>query len=153
MLKSVNVGRHDMKEIWWVISWGHTDWIASFGLFDGLCEWAKAKAVLSPDSEEVFLSIDQIGNHQGLSSTGWIHLEERAPTPTAGESAAPTVCCYIDIGTGSDLGPSFAINCLLLYKVALDSLSSVTQWGFPGESAGSPCYITDLQVSWRSRQV
>lgn len=45
------------------------------------------------------------------------------------------------------------MNRFLLNKVALDSLSSITQWGFPGESAGSPGHITHLQVSWRSRQV
>lgn len=50
-----------------------TDWISGFGPLHGLSEWAKAKAVLSTDTEQVLLTVDQVCNHQGLSSTGWIH--------------------------------------------------------------------------------
>ena len=45
------------------------------------------------------------------------------------------------------------MNSFFLDKVALNPLSSITLWGFPGESASPPCHITDLQVSWRSWQV
>lgn len=56
-------------------------------------------------------------------------------------------------GVGLYLGPGFALYCLLLNEVAYHPVSSVTLWGFPGESAGSPCHVTHLQVSRRSGQV
>lgn len=45
------------------------------------------------------------------------------------------------------------MNCFFLDKVALNPLSSITLWRFPGESASPPCHITDLQVSRSSWQV
>lgn len=37
-----------------------TDRISSFGPLNGLCERAKSKAVLSPDTEVVILPVDQV---------------------------------------------------------------------------------------------
>lgn len=54
-----------------------TDWISGSGSLHGLRERAKAKAVLSSYAEQVLLTVDQVWNHQRLSSTGWIHLEQR----------------------------------------------------------------------------
>lgn len=36
----------------------HTDWISGFGSLHGLSERAETKAVLSPDSEQVLLTIN-----------------------------------------------------------------------------------------------
>lgn len=60
-----------------IIESRRTDWISGFGRLGGLCEWAEPEAVLSPDAEQVLLSVNQVWNHQRLSSTGWVHLEER----------------------------------------------------------------------------
>lgn len=149
----------------WSFTAGHTDWISGFGSFDGLNVWSKPEAVLGPDAEQVLLTPDQVWNHQRLSSAGRVHLRgqtvirNKAHEPASDRQRVHYLSitswlrvCY-PAGVLSYLGPGFAIHRLLLDKVALHSLSSVTLRRFPGESAGSPCHITHLQVSRRSRQV
>lgn len=55
----------------------HTDWISGFGPFSGGRVGAKPKAILSTDTEKVLLAFIQIWNHQRLSSTGCVYLEEQ----------------------------------------------------------------------------
>lgn len=66
-----------VEQIIIIIESRRTDWISGFGCLGGLSEWTKPKAVLSPDAEQVLLTVNQVWNHQRLSSTGRVHLEER----------------------------------------------------------------------------
>lgn len=54
-----------------------TDGISGFGSFQGLSVWTKAKAVFGTDAEQILLSVDEVWDHQGLGSTGWVHLQQR----------------------------------------------------------------------------
>lgn len=53
-----------------------TDGISGFGSFQGLSIWTKAKAVFGTDAEKILLSIDEVWDHQRLSSTSWVHLQQ-----------------------------------------------------------------------------
>lgn len=95
-----------------------TNWIPGFGAFRGLIEWSETNTVLCLNSEQVVLSIAEILNNTRLAGT----------------------CCV-------DLGPGFAIHGFPLNPVALDSVSSVILWWFPGQLACPTGDISYLKIS------
>lgn len=54
-----------------------TDGISGFGSFQGLSVRTKTKAVFGTDTEQILLSVDEVWDHQGLSSASWVHLQQR----------------------------------------------------------------------------